>query len=113
MCSATRVIQQTAGRRTYSVMILAGTTRVITGGIQVAAAATAAASAARLRGPHPDTLPIVPHVMNVTSEVKGITLVEETALSNKTRIAAVAAEDAIKSRAVVFDRRSMIRASTW
>jgi hypothetical protein len=72
----------------------------------------AAASAALLRGPHPDTPPFVLPVMPMISGVKGITLVEEMALSHKTRIAAVVAGDAIKSRVMVFDRRSTIRAST-
>ena len=55
-----------------------------------------------------DTRHSVPAVMRVISKAKAITLAEEMAPSNKTRIAALA--DAIEFPAVVFDGCRMNRA---
>jgi hypothetical protein len=49
----------------------------------------------------------VPVAMRVTSEVKAITMAEEMALLNKTRIVLLA--DAIESTAVVFNGCGKIR----
>ena len=99
------VIQRAAGRRPISDIALKGTTRAITEGIQGVMAVTedrkALVSIVTITLINYDTRHSVPAVMRVISKAKAITLAEEMAPSNKTRIAALA--DAIEFPAVVFD----------
>ena len=103
--SVTCVIQRTAGRRAASDIALQGITRAITDGIQAVMAVTedrkAPVSIVTIILINYDTHHSVPAVMRVISKAKAITMVEEMAPSNKTRIAALA--DVIECPAVVFD----------
>ena len=103
--SVTCVIQRTAGRRAASDMTLQGITRAITEGIQGVMAVTedrkAPVSIVTIILTNYDTRHSAPAVMRVISKAKAITMVEEMAPSNKTRIAVLA--DVIESLAVDFD----------
>ena len=86
-------------------MTLEGITRAITEGIQGVMAVTedrkAPVSIVTIILTNYDTRHSAPAVMRVISKAKAITMVEEMAPSNKTRIAVLA--DVIESLAVDFD----------